>query len=100
MATTTTSARPSEISVRVLEQCRAAYCLRTPDAATRVSRALYAVGMPLQQLLKDGYTPSLLAESATEDQQWAMDTVHALGKAAAFTDECLAVAFDKLQQVE
>lgn len=90
--------KASDVATRVLEQCRAAYCLKTPDLATRVSRALYAVGMPLQQLLKDGYTPSLLAESSTEDQQWATDTVHALAKAAAFTDECLAVAFDKLRE--
>lgn len=87
---------PSEIYVRVLEQSRAAYVLRADDKTERVARALHAVTMPLQALLREGNTPLSAASHPIDDRTWAVETVHALAKAAAFTDEVLSVAFDKL----
>lgn len=87
---------PSEIYTRVLEQARAAYVLRADDKAERVVRALHAVAMPLQALLRDGHTPLAASAHSLDDRTWAVETVHALAKAAAFTDEVLSVAFDKL----
>lgn len=87
---------PSDIYIRALEQARAAYVLRDDEKAERVARAIHAVSMPLQTLLRDGYTPVALLAHSLDDRTWAVETVHALAKAAAFTDEVLAVAFDKL----
>lgn len=87
---------PSEVNARVLEEARAAYTLREEDKAERVARAMRSVRMPLQVLLQEGYTPLSLAPYSVDERTWAIDTVHALAKAATFTDEVLAVAFDKM----
>lgn len=80
-------------TVRVLNECRAAYALAGESKDDRVRRASVTPSMQIVDLLNDRFTPVALAAYGDDERAWAMALVEALCRARAMRDEAIAAAF-------